>query len=262
MGMPVGAGYSVTAANEAAGATSRLAGAVGALVILAIVLTMLPWVALTPEPVLAAIVIHAVSHTLTPAVFRPYFRWHRDRLVIIASVLAVLALGVLDGLLAAIGVSLFMTLRRFSESRISTLGRLSADSHDFVSIQLHPDARPIAGILILRPDEPLFFANVERILSQARQRVLDAGASFHTLILSLEESPDLDSSSMEALCDFYADMRTRGKHVMLCRLKDAAQDILKRADASRLPPSSIFGLSVDETVRIAIGSDGSAQGIG
>ena len=54
--MPAGAGYSATSANEAAGAYSRLAGIVAALVILVIVLTVLPYVALTPEPVLAAVV--------------------------------------------------------------------------------------------------------------------------------------------------------------------------------------------------------------
>ncbi len=62
--MPVGAGYSVTAANEAAGAASRWAGVVAALIILIIVCTMLPLVALTPERSAGGrIVIHAVSHT-------------------------------------------------------------------------------------------------------------------------------------------------------------------------------------------------------
>ena len=86
-GMPVGAGYSATSANEVAGATSRLSGWIAALVMLAIVLTLLPSIALTPEPVLAAIVIHAVHHTLNPMIFRPYFQWRRDRLVVIAVLL-------------------------------------------------------------------------------------------------------------------------------------------------------------------------------
>src|SRR5476649_2213852 len=77
-GMPVGAGYSATSANEAAGAQSRLAGGYAALALLAIVLTMLPAIALTPQPVLAAIVIYAVGHSLSPAVFRSYFTLHRD----------------------------------------------------------------------------------------------------------------------------------------------------------------------------------------
>jgi high affinity sulfate transporter 1 len=249
-GMPVGAGYSVTAANEASGAVSRFAGIVAAGVILLIVLTMLPMVALTPEPVLAAIVIHAVSHTLNPAVFRPYFQWRRDRIVVVASVLGVLTLGVLDGLLAAIVVSMLMMLRRFSEARVSILGRLG-DGHDFVSIALHPEAQPQTGLLIVRPDEPLFFANVERILNQVRRQVRDAGDSIHTVILSLEESPDLDSSSLESLRDFYTALIAHGKHVLFCRLKDSVQELLQRANIVDLPTSALCGLSVDQAVRIA-----------
>jgi hypothetical protein len=94
-------------------------------------------------PVLGAIAIHAVNHTLHPSLFRPYLVWRRDRLVVVAAVLGVLILGVLDGLLAAIGMTLFMMLQRLSESSVvSTLGRL-AQSHDFVNLAMHPDAWPI-----------------------------------------------------------------------------------------------------------------------
>ena len=65
----MGAGYSATSANEAAGARSRAAGAVAGAVVLLAVLTLLPWIAHIPEPLLAAIVIHAVSHSLSPACF-------------------------------------------------------------------------------------------------------------------------------------------------------------------------------------------------
>lgn len=249
-GMPVGAGYSATAANEAAGAMTRLAGWIAALVVLAIVLTLLPSIALLPQPVLAAIVIHAVSHTLKPAIFRPYFAWRRDRLLIIVSVAGVLLLGVLDGLLAAVVISLLLMLQRFSESGISVLGRLG-QGHDFVNMALHPEAQPVAGIIILRPDEPLFFANTERILSQARQTILTAGHAAHTVILSLEESPDLDSSNLEALLDFFSFVTAQGKHILLARLKDPVLDILQQIATHDLTASAFSGLSVDETVHLA-----------
>ncbi|GGE61266.1 hypothetical protein CR103_01040 [Massilia psychrophila] len=80
---------------------------------------------------------------------------HRDRLISVAAVFAVLLFGVLDGLLGAIAVSLIMLLRRLSESSVTILGRLG-DSHDFVSEAAHPQAQPVSGILILRPDSGLF----------------------------------------------------------------------------------------------------------
>jgi MFS superfamily sulfate permease-like transporter len=250
-GMPVGAGYSATSANEAAGALSRLAGGFAALTLLIVVLTLLPFIALTPEPVLAAIVMHAVGHTLRPGVFVPYFTLHRDRLVIIASVLAVLILGVLDGLLAAIAVSLVMMLRRLSDSSVAVLGQLD-HGHDFVSRTLHPQALAVDGVLILRPETALFFANAERVLAQARNLISVAGDSVHTVILSLEESPDLDSSSVEALEDFCTAILGEHKRLLLARLKPPAQQVLIRAAIPGLPIETLGELSVDDAVRVAL----------
>ena len=118
-GMPVGAGYSASSANEVAGARSKAAGLVACAVVGVLVWQLLPWMERIPEPLLAAIVIHAVAHTLSPAALRPYFAWRRDRLVALAAFVAVILLGVLDGLLLAIAVSIAMLLKRFAEPRVS-----------------------------------------------------------------------------------------------------------------------------------------------
>jgi MFS superfamily sulfate permease-like transporter len=250
-GMPVGAGYSATSANESAGARSRAAGLVALLLLIAVTALVLPEIALTPEPVLAAIVIHAVSHSLKPEIFRPYFTWHRDRLVAVASVIAVLWLGVLDGLLASIAISLVMMLLRLSVSTVVVLGRLGA-SHDFLNIADHRDAQPVPGILVLRPDEPLFFANVERVLIEARRRISGADAGVHTVILSLEESYDLDSTSVEALDLFFAWVAAQDRHLILARLKHPVHELLKLVVTKDAAAPVMIGLSVDDAVTIAL----------
>ncbi|MCU6435478.1 STAS domain-containing protein [Undibacterium sp. Jales W-56] len=249
-GMPVGAGFSATSANEANGATSRLAGWVALMTLLVIVLTLLPMIALTPEPVLAAIVIHAVSHTLRLSIFYPYFTLHRDRLVVIAAVIAVLLLGVLDGLLVAIGVSLLMLLRKLSESTLSILGRLK-NGHDFVSKVAYPDAKSIPGILILRPESGLFFANAERILALAKNYIAIAGDDAKVTILSLEESPDLDSSSVEAIIHFCEEISAKNTYLFLARLKIPAQQVLIKAGIHTIDKIEISDLSVDDMVQMA-----------
>ena len=252
--MPVGAGYSATSANEAAGATSRLAGLVAAAVVGVIVLTMLPLVALIPVPVLAAIVIHAVSHTLNPVALRPYFAWRRDRLLVLAAIAGVLLFGVLDGLLVAIAISLLLMLRRLSRPSLSILGRLG-DSHDYVKLALYPAARAQPGMLILRLDEPLFFVNAERSLHLARVMLEAHGGQVGKLVLSLEESPDLDGSSVEALRDFAGFARRQGVRLALARLKEPACDVLRLALGDLLlrqdgaPGLVLSELSVAEAVR-------------
>jgi MFS superfamily sulfate permease-like transporter len=248
-GTPVGAGYSGTSANEAAGAQSRAAGLYAAATVLALVLLFLPWIERIPAPVLAAIVIHAVSKSLRIAVFRPYFRWQRDRLVTLTAVAAVIVFGMLDGLLAAIAFSLAMLLHSLSSPRLSVLGRMGA--HDFVSVARFPEASCTPGILVLRPEEPLFFANAEPLLALARQRVLQQ-TDVRLVVFSLEESPDLDGTALESLGEFAVWLTARKIEMRVARLKEASRDALMRADFSQLPSTGLDYSSVDDAV-----SDGS-----
>ena len=242
-GLPVGAGFSATAANEAAGATSRKSAWIAGLVALALVLLCLPWIELTPQPVLAAVVIHAVSHTLSLSAFRPYFAWRRDRFVVVAAAVAVVALGVLNGLLAGIAISLAMTLRGLSEPRMSELGR-HGNGHDYLNLA-HDGVVAVPGVLILRPEAPLFFANVERMLSEMRTRI--AGHAPCAFVLSLEETPDLDGTTIEALAAFTAEQGAAGRTTVLARLKDPVLALLQHAMAGQ-PATRLEAGSVDDAV--------------
>jgi MFS superfamily sulfate permease-like transporter len=220
-----------------------------------LVAVFLPFIEQTPEPVLAAVVIHAVSHTLTLSAFRPYFEWRRDRVVVVAAALAVILLGVLDGLLAGIAISLVMTLRSLSEPRVSELGRVGA-GHDFLSCSQHPNALPIAGLLVLRPEAPLFFANVERVLTDIRVRI--AAAQPRGLVLSLEETPDLDGTSIEALRDFAAEQARANVTLILARLKDPVFALLAPSLASASQTILETGSVDDAVARLLVAGVGEA----
>src|SRR5215471_11483277 len=245
-GTPVGAGYSASSANEAAGAQSRLAGLTAAAVVLVLVLAFLSWIERIPAPTLAAIVIHAVSRSLRWSVFRNYFWWRRDRLVAVAAVVAVMALGVLNGLLAAIALSIARLLRSLARPKVSILGRIG--EHDFVNVERFPAATQVPGVLVVRPEVPLFFANAEPVLAQVRERVL-ADPSVKVVVLSLEESPDLDSTSLEVLGELCSWLAGRGIELRLARLKDSARDALARSNLRYLPGDELHYASVDDAVR-------------
>lgn len=248
-GMPVAAGFSATAANEASDPKTRLAGALAAAVVLLAVLQLMPLVAWIPEPVLAAVVVHAVSHSLNPAVFKPYLAWRRDRLVAMAAVLAVLLLGVLDGLLVAVGASLMLALRDLSRAKVTELVRLHG-GHAFVDRAAHPAEAPEADLLILRPEAPLFFASADGLMQAIAER-LAAQPGAGTLILSLEESPDLDSSGVEALRDLSSRLATEGRRLRLTRVREPVIALLLRAGLPGLDAEAIGAPSVDDAVRAA-----------
>jgi MFS superfamily sulfate permease-like transporter len=195
--------------------------------------------------VLAAIVIHAVSKSLRLTPLATYFRWRRDRLITVIAIAAVLVFGLLNGLLFAIAFSLAMLLQNLARPRLAELGRLGA--HDFVSIERFPNTVRTPQILILRPEEPLLFANADPVLALARAKVARV-STVKLVILSLEESPDLDGSSLESLSEFSAWLALRQVELRLARLKDRARDALLRADIAQLPAATLEYSSVDDAV--------------
>jgi len=246
-GTPVGAGFSASVANEVAGARSRWAGVTAAAVAVLIVSLFLPELARTPQPVLAAIVIHALGHTLDPALFRPYWHWRRDRLLVVATLIGVLVLGVLDGLLVAIGISVLLSLRDQSTPIISRLGRLNG-GHDFVALQSHPEAREVDHLLILRPEAPLFFVNAERVQADIVRLVQDSPLPLQAVMLSLEESADVDGTTIESLQALAQGLAELNLELLLVRLKPQALEGLRRATTQALPAQALMEWSVDQCV--------------
>lgn len=247
-GLAVGAGFSGSSANERAGAQTKAAGWVAAAALLLIVGLLLPAIAYVPHAILAAIVINAVSHGLNLQPLRPYFTWQRDRLLVIVAAVAVILLGVLNGLLLAVSLSVLLTLLRLSRPRLSILGRWQG-GHDFVNVGRFPAAEQPDHLLIIRIDEPLFFANVDPIMQSVRTLLRrHADRPYQAVILSMEESPDLDGTAVEALGTFAHELHRQHMQLKLCRLHTRAQEVMLRAAFTDLPPSHLSSLSVDDAV--------------
>jgi len=223
-GMPVGAGFSASAANEEAGAQSKMAGVIAAAVLLLMVVFGKGWIALIPEPIVAAAVINALSHALNPQALIHLWRMDRDQYLALAAILAVLVFGVLHGMLIAVGLSLASAIRSFSQPVVRELAELG-HSRDYVDIENHPNARTHTTLLILRPEEPLFFASVEGILAEIQRR-LTSGSDVQILIISLEQSANLDSTAAECLIELADELKRQNKVLLLARVKDRIRRLL------------------------------------
>jgi MFS superfamily sulfate permease-like transporter len=162
------------------------------------------------------------------------WRLGRDEWLAACAVAAVVGLGVLQGMLLAVLLSLIAALRRFSQSRVAVLGDL-AGSRDFVDTALHDNAVQTPGVLVVRPEQPLFFANAERVLAVVRQRV-EPQAGLLVLVLSLEESTDLDSTAIETLAEFKHWLEGTGRCLLLARVKEPVRVLLGRGPAGFAPP--------------------------
>ncbi len=223
-GMPVGAGFSASTANEQAGAQSKWAGIIAACILLLTVVFGRKWIELIPEPIVAAAVINALSHALNPKALAHLWRMDRDQYLALAAVGAVLAFGVLHGMLIGVGLSLAAAIRSFSQPLVRELAELD-NTRDYVDKENHPNAITYPHLLILRPEGPLFFASVEGILAEVQQR-LKARDTVQTLIISLEESANLDSTAAECLIEFANALKRQDKMLLLARVKDPIRQLL------------------------------------
>lgn len=243
-GMPVGAGFSAGAASEAAGAATRATAVVAALGLAGLIAWGAPLIAHLPQTVLAAVVIAALAPSLNPAPLLRLWRLDRDQYVALGAAAGVLLLGVLNGMLVAIGLSLLALISRLGAARVDRLGRLG-EGHDYVDIARHPEAVAPSGVAIWRPAQPLFFANAEQVLGIIAARVRSE-PTIHTVVISLEESIDLDSTALDALIEFDAAMRALNVAVWFARLHDRARDLMASSGVADLQARSSY--SVDDAI--------------
>lgn len=248
-GQVVGAGFSASAACDTAGAASRRAGIVAGLALAALIALALGLVARVPVPVLAAVVISALLHALDPAPLRRLWRIDRDQYVAVAAAVGVLVLGVLHGMLLAVALSVLAIIQRLAAPEIAELGRLG-NGRDFVDRARHPEAIVPPGILVVRPGEPLFFANAERIFASVEQRA--AAQDAHTVIVSLEESSDLDSTAVDVLGEAAIRLAAAGRILVLARVKDPVRDLLNSNGPELVELAGRSGRSVADAVDAAI----------
>jgi len=247
-GMPVGAGFSAGSANEAAGAKSGWAAVVAALGLAALTGLAMPLIAKLPLAVLAAVVVSALAHSLDPAPLARLWRIRRDQWVATGAAVGVILFGVVDGLLLAIVFSIGALIRRLAFPQVARLGRLPG-TRDFADLARHPEAITPDRIGVWRPSEPLFFANAERILGTI-SRAAAADPSVRVVVLSLEESFDIDSTALEALLEADERLRARGQTLRLARARDPLRDLLRATGADDLVGRCDY--SVDDAVTAAL----------
>ncbi len=228
-GIAVAGSLSKTAANSRAGAKTQLSGVVSALMVVAVLVFATGLLTALPKVILSAIVVHAVWGLLRPALFKRYAFVRRDDLVAaVVAVVAVLALGPLYGLLAAIGQSLLGLIFRTMQVDIDEMGRVRGEKAAWGAIANDPQRKVVRGVCVLRPDGPLFWANAGSVVGRIEAYV-EAREDTAVLVLDLEATNQMDTTSANQLDKLIIDLRERGITVMLVRVFTSVREILERA---------------------------------
>lgn len=226
-GFPVSSSGSRTALAAAARARGQRYSVVAVGALLVVLFVGGPLLAALPTSALGALVIYAAARLVRPAEFRRIARFRRAELVLaVATTSAVLVLGVLTGVLVAVGLSILDLLRRVSRPHDGILGSVPglAGMHD---VDDHPGATLIPGLVIYRYDAPLCFANAEDFRRRALAALDGAPEPPGWLLLNVEAVVEIDLTAADMLVQLCGELDRRGVVLALARVKQDLRDMLR-----------------------------------
>lgn len=240
-GIIVGGGMSGTAANDSGGARTQLSTITSAIFVALTLAYLLPLIRNLPEAVLGAIVVHAVAHLADVKTLRYYAKLHSGSVwTALIALFGVLLMGILKGLIFAVGITLVTLMRKLSTPQDSVLGQLGA-SGNFVDIVRHPEAAQIPDLLIFRPNGLLFFANANRVRNRLRDLTAPAGSPLRAVVINLEASPEIDVTSLEMLEQLRSELQAVGIELYFARVADRVLDLFDRSSfTERVGSNRIF----------------------
>lgn len=227
--MPAGGGTTQTAVNRLAGARTQLAELVTAGAALLTLLLLAPLLALMPQATLAAVVIVYSVGLIRPADFRAILRIRRlEFLWALTALAGVVFLGTLQGILVAIVVSLVSLAHQVTDPPVRVLGRKPGTNVFRSRSKEHPEDETFPGLLILRLEGRVFFANAERIGEKIRPLVEEANPK--VVVLDLAAVPDLEYTALKMLAEGEKRQRERGVSVWLAGLNPEVLAVVQRSE--------------------------------
>jgi sulfate permease, SulP family len=225
-GFPVSGGMSQSLVNESGGARTPLSGFIAAILTLLIVLFVSGVLRNLPQPVLAAIVLMAVTGLFKVTALKHLWRADRAEFVVaIAALLGVMTSGLLRGVLIGAIISLVQLLRRASRPHVAFLGRIPG-ARRFSDMARHPDNEPVPGALLFRTEASLLYFNADHVRDTVMKRVAEMGAGLRLAICDLSTSPYADLAGAEMLAGLHDQLALVNVRLQIVEARSSVRDRL------------------------------------
>jgi high affinity sulfate transporter 1 len=226
--MPAGGGTTQTAVNRLAGARTQAAELVTAAGTLVTMLLLAPFIGLMPEATLAAVVIVYSIGLIKPAEFRTILKIRRTEFIwALVALAGVVLLGTLKGILVAIIVSLIALAYQVADPPVQVLGRKPGTNVFRPRSREHPEDETFPGLLLLRTEGRIFFANAARIAE--KMKVLIVEAKPRVVAVDLGGVFDLEYTALKILTEAEERNREQGISLWLVSLNPRVLAMVQRS---------------------------------
>lgn len=226
-GFPVSGGMSQSLVNESGGARTPMSGFIAALFMFLVVLFLSGALRDLPQPVLAAIVLMAVTGLFKLTALKHLWRADRAEFTVaIAALLGVLGSGLLRGVLIGAIISLIQLLRRASRPHVAFLGRIPG-ARRFSDMARHPDNEPVPGALLFRTEASLLYFNTDYVRDRIMRRVAETGAGLQLAICDLSTSPHVDLAGAQMLAGLHDELAAMNVRLQIVEARASVRDRLQ-----------------------------------
>jgi len=226
-GFTVDASLSATATGDEAGSQTQLSSIVSAVLIFITIAVLADLFTNLPNAVLGAVVIYSVLGLVQLAPLKRFYRECRsDFWLSIIALVGVIATGVLSGLLFAVFLSIIMVVYKSSRPYLAVLGEVPSQPGNYGDLDRHPEYERIPGLLILRLDAPIFFANANSTRTRVLNLVAASEPPAKAVLLDVGSSNTLDITSLDMLKSLVSDLTDAHVEVLLAQVRGQVRDEL------------------------------------
>lgn len=247
-GFAVSGADSRTAVNDSVGGKSQVVGIVAAVVIALTLMFFTEPLGWLPVAVLSAVLVKAALglfdlrgmldlRRVSPREFR----------LSLFTFLGVITLGVLPGVVLAVGAAIVQLLFKASVPHDAVLGRMPR-TQIYVDKTTHSQAESFAGIVVYRFDSALVFFNADHFKARARAVVQQAAQPVRTFVLDAETMPYMDTTGAASLEYVCAEFKARGMVVAIAAAKGPVREMLERTGLLECIGANRLYASVNDAV--------------
>ena len=248
-GMIAGGSMSASAVKEGAGARSQVTNLVCWIVTIVTVLFLTPLFTNLPEAVLAALIIHAVWHIIAARKLQQVRLVSRTEFLLgVTTFWGVILIDVLQGMIIGLISALLLVIYRSSRPHIALLGHVPGVPGAYSDVARHPEDIPVPGVLIVRLDGPIYYANALTVRDQVKTMIEEAGTKPRALLIDLSAQDQLDLTSAEVLKGLAKELQSKGITVYMADVHVPVREFGQRTGLIELIGEDHIFLTVDAAV--------------
>ncbi|MCB9674407.1 MAG: solute carrier family 26 protein [Alphaproteobacteria bacterium] len=225
-GYPVTGGFSRTAVNAQAGALTGVASLVTAGAITVTLLFLTPLFYFLPKAVLASIIMTAVFGLIATDEVKHLWKVSRPDLAAMGlTFVATLTLGIEQGILVGVAASLLWFIWSTSRPHLAVLGELPGTTV-YRNVERYPEARTTPGVVAIRVDAPLYFANTAFLKTAVQDAI---GEDARHLVVDCKAIGSVDAQALSTIGEILDAMEDRSITVWLAGVRGPVRDALEAA---------------------------------